>query len=221
MLSVPCAAGQEPYSLAIALKERGLAPARCQIVGVDVSPRQVLQAQQGVFSNFSFRELDPVLRDRYFREEADGWNLRPALRQRVRFTTGNMVDPQFLLGERPFDLIFCRNLLIYLHPAARRQVLDTLDRLLAPTGLVCTGSAEPLAHLDARFVATGPQEYFLYRRASAADPKSAPRAKRKLADLQPAPAPVVRVADPLSARESRPRRFDAPGSPVCLALRRG
>ncbi len=175
VLCVPCAAGQEPYSLALALQEHNVPATAYHIEGVDVSPRLVEQARAGIYGPFSFREVEPALQRRLFRPAAnDQWQLLPAVRSRVCFRVGNAIDPHLLFGEPPFDLIFCRNLLIYLHPAARRQVLDNLDRLLAPDGLLCIGHAEPLAQYDARFAATGPREFFLYRRAGVAErPESA------------------------------------------------
>ena len=84
-------------------------------------------------------------------------------------------------------MIFCRNLLIYLHPAARRQALDRIDALLAPEGWVCTGHAEPLEYVDPRFTRTGPTGSFLYRRAPALAESSTPR-------IAASPQPIAAVA---------------------------
>jgi chemotaxis protein methyltransferase WspC len=114
--------------------------------------------------------------------------LAAAIRPLVRFTHGNLLAPFFRTGEKPFDLIFCRNLLIYLHAAARRRVVDTLDRLLARQGFLCMGHAEPLSLLEGRFERIGPEGTFLYRRPAP-----------KVADPQPVVgAPVRRSPAPLS-----------------------
>src|SRR5205807_2036709 len=81
----------------------------------------------------------------------------------VRFQVGNLLDPRLLLLESPYDLVFCRNLFIYLTAPARRQALVTLTRLMAPDGLLCLGHAEPLPTDEDRFERTGPDNYFLYR----------------------------------------------------------
>jgi chemotaxis protein methyltransferase WspC len=190
ILSVPCSTGEEPYTLALALVEAGVPASAWRIDGVDLNARLIERARQGRFGDFSFRQTAPELRQRYFRPVDGTWELAPAIRSLVRFTQGNLLAPFFLDGEKPFDLVFCRNLLIYLHAAARRYTLDTLDRLLAPQGLLCMGHAEPLNLLDSRFERTGPEGAFLYRRPAvrAQDPQRATVASPR---PEPAPLPVA------------------------------
>jgi chemotaxis protein methyltransferase WspC len=95
-----------------------------------------------------------------------GWELLSSLRQSVRFQVGNLLDPRLLILEPPSDLVFCRNLFIYLTPAARRLALVNLTRLMAADGLLCLGHAEPLPPDENRFERTGPDHYFLYRRTT-------------------------------------------------------
>jgi chemotaxis protein methyltransferase WspC len=195
ILSVPCSSGEEPYSLAIALVESGVPPSDWSIEAIDLSERQIERACQGRFSEFSFRQTPPELRLQYFQPVDASWELAPAIRSLVRFRQGNLFAPFFLAGEAPFDLVFCRNLFIYLHPAARQNALATLDRLLAPQGLLCMGHAEPLEFLDPRFVHFGPDGYFLYSRRSAraANP-SATGVDRPRRDLAPVPDAAARPA---------------------------
>jgi chemotaxis protein methyltransferase WspC len=164
VLSVPCSSGEEPYSLAIALTEEGVPPASWMIEGVDIDPRLTERARQGRFGHLSFRETAPELRERYFRGSEETWELDAAIRSLVHFQEGNLLDPRFLAAEANFDLIFCRNLFIYLRPTARLRALAALDRLLAPQGLLCMGHAESLDSLNAGFVRTGPQPFLLYHR---------------------------------------------------------
>ncbi len=178
-LSAPCSSGEEPYSLAIALTEARVPPGRWTIDGLDLSRRVLERARRGRYGEAAFRETEPELRRRYFRAAEGGWEIVPEVRSAVRFVRGNLVEAPVLAGAGPFDLVFCRNLLIYLDPAARARVLATLDRLLAPDGLLCTGHAEPLSLLDRRFRPTGAPGFFLYRRGDAAAPLA--RA-RQLAD---------------------------------------
>jgi chemotaxis protein methyltransferase WspC len=163
-LSLPCSTGEEPYSLAIALIENGCAGG-CAIDGVDISLRNLDEARRGVFGELSFRQMSPGLRSRTFRAVPGGWELDPGVRKAVRFLPGNILDPG-LLESASYDLILCRNLFIYLGLSARQSGLANLDRLLAPGGLLGLGYAEPLDRADRRFEPTGPNEYFLYRRAS-------------------------------------------------------
>jgi chemotaxis protein methyltransferase WspC len=201
ILSVPCSTGEEPYSLALALVESGVAPGSWQIDAVDLSPRHIERAGRGVYGEFSFRQTDPRLRQRYFRPTAAGWELDSAVRALVRFREGNLLAPLFLAGEEPFDLIFCRNLFIYLHPAARRRALETLDRLLAAEGLLCMGHAEPIEFSEPRFVRAGPVGAFLYQRRAAPQPQprpagvSVPRREPALPPVPTAPPAAVDLLD--------------------------
>ncbi len=167
ILSAPCSSGEEPYSLVIALVEAGVPHERWTVEGVDLSLRSLSRAGRGLYRDLAFRETPAELKSKYFRKNNEGWELDPALRRLVQFRQGNLLDPQLLVCEPAFDLIFCRNLLIYLHQEARARVLANLDRLLAPRGLLCMGHAEPWNLLDRRFRATGPNPYFLFERAPA------------------------------------------------------
>ncbi len=135
-----------------------------------------------------------------------------SIRETVRFRHANLIDPDPLPGEAPYDLIFCRNLLIYLHDAARRQVIDLLVRLLAPEGFIATGHAEPLSALDARFCQVGPEHCFLFARhakpavASAEPILPAPTRGASPAAIVPVPAPARTAAPPV--RSPRPRRTE-------------
>jgi chemotaxis protein methyltransferase WspC len=196
VLSVPCSSGEEPYSLAIALLEAGVSTERWSIDGYDLSPRLIATARRGVYREFSFRQTEPSLRERHFRPVADGWQLAELVRGRVRFEVGNIADAQFLAGASDvYDLILCRNLLIYLTPAARGQVLETLERLLVPGGLLAVGAAEPQALAGRPFRRAGTEPHFLFRQEIAGRPavKDEPQAKpvsRRDSAPRPSPAPV-------------------------------
>jgi chemotaxis protein methyltransferase WspC len=167
VLSVPCAGGEEPYSVAIALLELGLPRERWVVDAVDVSARMLEHAARGVFRENSFRGADLAFRARHFREVGRGYELDPRVRAGVRFLRGNLLDPNLLTGEPPYDVIFCRNLLIYFDPAARRRALDTLERLLAGDGLLFLGHAELPGEAASRFESFGGKGAFAYRRAAA------------------------------------------------------
>ena len=200
-LSLPCSTGEEPFSLAIALVEKGCA-AQCAIDGVDISPRNLAEARSGVFGELSFRQIAPSLRTRYFRAAPGGWEIDRGLRNSVRFLLGNLLDP-VLLATTSYDLILCRNLFIYLSPAARQRALANLDRLLAPGGLLGLGYAEPIDRADRRFEQTGPGEHFLYQRP----PKSPKLALVPAPALSPLP-PIVPSVPPVHEVPSMPRTID-------------
>jgi chemotaxis protein methyltransferase WspC len=197
-LSAPCSTGEEPWSFALALVEAGVPLERCRIDAVDLSPHAIRQARKGLFPELSFRQMAPEMRARYFRPAPPLYEIAPPPLSAVHFSVGNLLAGGFLARERPYDLIFCRNLFIYLHPEARRQAVNTLERLLAPDGLLCLGHADPLNPEEKRFQRTGPDDCFLYRRATpAAHPRpvaAPPRATVRLPSVSAAPAPVKKTA---------------------------
>jgi chemotaxis protein methyltransferase WspC len=214
-LSVPCSTGEEPYSLVIALKEAGVPERDGVVLGVDLSRGHVEHARRGRYGEFAFRQTPADLRGRYFRPVAGGWEIDPSVRAAVEIRQGNLLADDFLAGEPPFDLIFCRNLFIYLHPAARQRALAALERLLAPDGWLCMGHAEPLPLLDGRFQRVGPEGHFLYRRAEGPSVRDAAQkrsstllrsvakrdgrsAARRAAVPPPPPAPAPPAPDPLA-----------------------
>lgn len=200
VLSIPCSTGEEPYSLALALAETGVQAERVVIDGVDVSARNVEAARRGVYSEFAFRQTSD-LRERYFRERGRGWELDASVRSRVRFQVGNLLDPGFLRFEQPYDLVFCRNLYIYLTTAARRRGMETLSRLVVAGGLLCTGHAEPLDANETRFERTGPEGYFLFRRSGGGGRE---REREKSGDSSPLFSPSLSLPSP--AKKSQERR---------------
>jgi chemotaxis protein methyltransferase WspC len=228
ILSLPCASGEEPYSLAIALREAQVPAAGWTIHGIDVSARLLERARAGRYGELSFRQTAPEVRERYFRPVEGGWELLPAVRDSVRFRQGNLLHPDLLAGEAPYDLVFCRNLFIYLHPEARRQALANLERVLCADGLLCLGHAEPLDPGDTRFEGVPPEGLFLYRRRadrgtgglSCPPPERRPTPVVQAARLQLPPAggpPAPRAAD----RQGRlSPKGEAPAPPSLEEARR-
>jgi chemotaxis protein methyltransferase WspC len=187
-LSLPCSTGEEPYSLAIACAEGGLSEASVRILGVDLSARLLGLAARGQYSAMSFRQFPEGLRHRYFRQEGGEWAVVPEVKAYVSFQQGNLITPGLLIQERPFDVVFCRNLFIYLTPAARQQAMGTLARLVRAGGLLCTGHAEPVPAAETRFERAGPDGMFLFRRVEAERVPSPPRA---VSFVPPAAAPIA------------------------------
>lgn len=148
ILSVPCAAGEEPYSVAMGLLDAGLPRHRFEILAADVSRRAIQRAAEGRFRANAFRNADVSFRDRWFRREADAWVIDDSIRSAVHLEQGNLLAPQpqaAIQADPPgrYDLILCRHLLIYLGDTGRRTVEDRLRRLLAADGMLVIGAAEP------------------------------------------------------------------------------
>ncbi|HKM56970.1 MAG TPA: CheR family methyltransferase [Isosphaeraceae bacterium] len=198
ILSIPCAGGEEPYSLVIALDEIGLADKRYLVDAVDISKQRLDLARRGIFRNNAFRGSDPQLRDCYFRKCALGFELDASLRDRVRFIQGSILDPGLLQAAPPYHVVFCRNLLIYLNEASRARVLVTLDHFLAEDGLLVVGHADRLNATDSepRFTPIGARGSFAYRRVKTAGPPSVA--------LGIGPSPRLSAASNPQAHFSRP-----------------
>ena len=140
--SAGCAAGQEAYSLAIrAAATPALAGWTLAILGTDVSPRAIARARDGSYSQFEIQRGLPV-RDmlRHFDKEGDRWVVRQPLRSHVRFRLARLPMRRGMMAQH--DLILCRNLLLYLDPAARGELLDNLADWLAPDGVLILGASE-------------------------------------------------------------------------------
>ena len=143
ILSVPCSTGEEPYSIAITCLEAGLAEHQFQIDAVDINSTALEQAQRGIYPPTAFRgQIDVALQQRYFVPTAGGYQIHTQVQSVVRFMKGNLLEPQFLQAEDPYDLIFCRNLLIYWEEPARKIGIKQLQRLLSKTGILLVGHAE-------------------------------------------------------------------------------
>jgi chemotaxis protein methyltransferase WspC len=168
VLCMPCAAGEEPYSAAMALLDAGLDGPRIHIDAVDLSQSALARAERAIYSENSFRTDDLGFRSRHFVRQKEGFALDPEVVRIVRFHHLNLLSSEILAGASPYDVIFCRNLLIYLDPAARGRVLAGVDRLLEPAGLLILGHAEQLGLLGAGFRPAGPRGSFAFERSAAA-----------------------------------------------------
>ena len=152
VLSLPCASGEEPYSLAMALLDAKVAPERFQIDAVDISTRALAHADRGIYGKNSFRGKALAFRDRYFQPSKEGFVLNPAVRRCVRFSRGNLFSDDFLPSQSRYDLIFCRNLLIYFDRATQRRAIEKIERFLGPSGVLFVSPVEQPFLLSHGFV---------------------------------------------------------------------
>ncbi len=214
VLCLPCAGGEEPYSAVIALVELGLARERFEVVAVDVSERSIRRATAGIYGPNAFRGMNPDLQGRYFDFTAvrGRYLLKSSVRSSVRFEVGNLLDPTLLDKHAGFDVVFCRNLLIYFDESARAKAFSNLDRLTAADGLLFLGHADRAdAAPSTRFAPLGDKGSFAYRKRtpnSSPTPASSPTAPSP--PKPPAIAPKIRPSDTPGPRPEppRPRRVD-------------
>lgn len=142
LLSLPCSTGEEPYSIAMSLLDAGLCPQQFQVEGVDISPLSVARAMSAHYGRNSFRGADLSFRERHFTATAGGYQLDPLVCGQVRLQAGNILDPQLLRAEQPYDFVFCRNLLIYFDVPTQQRVFDVLKGLTGEEGALFIGPAE-------------------------------------------------------------------------------
>ncbi len=167
LLSVGCSTGEEVYSLAMALREAGFRPTQFFILGTDLSRRSLEVARKGALSLRSFREPEAsivALRDRWCECLGESWRVRDELRTGVEFQWGNLAEAGFLAGEAPFQVVFCRNVMIYFHSGARRVSIGHLRRLLNVDGFLCSAPAEARIFTQAGFVSSGGECPFAFAR---------------------------------------------------------
>jgi chemotaxis protein methyltransferase CheR len=150
-----CAAastGQEPYSLAMVLREMKdkLAGWRVEILGTDLSVEVLEKAKAGIYSQFEVQRGLPIqMLVKYFSQIGDTWQLAPEIRAMVRYRALNLLNDFSLLGT--FDLVFCRNVLIYFDQGTKIDVLNRLARVTAPEGYLVLGAAETVVGLTDAF----------------------------------------------------------------------
>ncbi|MGB0563034.1 MAG: CheR family methyltransferase [Spirulinaceae cyanobacterium] len=145
ILSLPCSTGEEPYSIAITFLEAGVSSQSYLIDAVDISTKALGKAVQGEYRRNSFRpssKVEPELLQRYFQRQGDRYLIDSDARASVYFHQDNLANMSCLRERPPYDVVFCRNLLIYFHKTARDRALKHLDRLLVPGGLLFVGHAE-------------------------------------------------------------------------------
>lgn len=163
-----CSSGQEPYSLAVLLKEQGprLAGWKIEILATDFSRPILERARGALYSDFEVRRgLSPERLARWFEQTPQGYRPLAQIRDMVTFRPHNLLDRASVLGT--FDIVLCRNVLIYFDGDRKRQVLDELCRAMAPDGALILGSAESIISLPPGLEAA-PGLRGLCRRASAA-----------------------------------------------------
>jgi chemotaxis protein methyltransferase CheR len=150
-----CAAastGQEPYSLAMSLKEMGesIAGREIEIVATEFSTQVLEKAKSGIFSQFEVQRGLPIqLLIKYFSQIGDTWQVNPDIRAMVQFRPFNLLHEFTHLG--PFDLVFCRNVLIYFDQETKTRVLDRIARIVEHDGYLVLGAAETVVGLTDSF----------------------------------------------------------------------
>lgn len=144
ILSVPCSTGEEPYSIVMTLLEAGMAPEEFAVDAVDLSENALKIARRGRYGKGSFRGMAAEMGKNYFHQEGREFRVSEQVVSGVRFYRDNLLRPEAMAPLHTYQVIFCRNLLIYLHTEAKDKAFSHIDGMLRPGGVLIAGHAETL-----------------------------------------------------------------------------
>lgn len=150
--SAACSSGQEAYSLAMLLNEEGpkLAGWRIEIIGTDLSGEMVNKAKAGIYTQFEVQRGLPItLLVKYFKQVGDKWQINEDMRSKVQYREYNLLSDLSPLGQ--FDVIFCRNVLIYFDQPTKGKVLEAMAKQMPPDGVLYLGGAETVLGITEKF----------------------------------------------------------------------
>lgn len=204
-----CSSGEEAYSLAILLDESmsDRSQWNISILGTDINRQAIDKARQGIYTEWSFRNMSDERRQRYFHRRKNTWVLDDAIRERVTFRLGDLVADEFPAPAdlHHMDLILCRNTFIYMAPQVVSRIADKLTETLADGGILITGHGELYAHHLGKLRSRVFPESIVYQKVTA--PSALPT---------PAPAaeiPRVVAEAPAAPPTARPGAAAAPRRP--------
>lgn len=147
--SAACSSGQEPYSISMAVQEflagNPGALGDVQIVATDISPAILKEAKDARYDAMALaRGINPERKQRFFSPQGNHWEVNPDVRARVRFLSLNLLQSYALLGR--FDLVFCRNVLIYFSSESKRDIMGRMAKTLNPGGHLFLGASESITN---------------------------------------------------------------------------
>ena len=162
--SAPCATGEEPLTIAMALEEAGwFNRARIEIHASDASTAAIDKARAARYRDRSFRALPEALRDKYFIEEGGASSPVPSLSARISsWSVVNLMDRAAVLPYASSPIIFCRNAFIYFSPRSVKQVISVLEETMPTPGFLFVGASESLVSVSNRFALEDVERAFVY-----------------------------------------------------------
>ena len=216
LLSLPCCTGEEPYSMAIALLEAGLPARRFHIDAMDLSTRALTQAREAFYGNNAFRDKNTDFRDRYFAMTEQGYQLAEAVREQVQFRHGNLLDTELLQNAGIYDVIYCRNLLIYFDAETQQRAMQILARLLTPQGYLFLGPSETALPSREMFAPIKIPRSFAFQKIDPAiAKKDVASTPRRIAKVAPKPT-VVKSRHPPAVLKRPSAAAQAAKTPASL-----
>jgi len=150
--SAGCSTGEEPYTLAMLILEKGLFHGwTVEIFGSDINQRVLQVARSGIYRKNSFRTTEPYFLDKYFKTEDGFFRISDSVKQHVNFSHLNLLDPFKVKLVGTMDVVLCRNVLIYFDHPSRKKVIDMFYERLVDGGYLLLGHAESLINISAAF----------------------------------------------------------------------
>jgi chemotaxis protein methyltransferase CheR len=165
--SAPCSTGEEPYSIAMWLLDnwKDVDAYDIEIVGSDIDTDALEAAAEGIFRRRALMRLSPDLIARYFHQlDDERWQILDDLRQSVSFSRVNLIDTRQTRAQGRFDVIFCRNVLIYFDDESRRVAAENLYDNLLPGGFICLGHTESMSRISPLFEVCRYSDAIVYRK---------------------------------------------------------
>jgi chemotaxis protein methyltransferase CheR len=165
---IPSSSGEEPYSIAIYLLERwaGIHNYDVEIVASDIDTQILQQARRGLYSDRSVGQLPKEYLEKYFTRTPQGHQISDVLRSAVEFTRVNLSEPADTRAYRQFDIVFCRNLLIYFDDLSRKTAAETFYDALKPGGFICLGHSESMSRISSLYRVRKFPEAIVYQKPS-------------------------------------------------------
>jgi chemotaxis protein methyltransferase CheR len=161
--SAACATGEEPLTIAMALNEAGwFERVSIEIFASDASSKAIERAQAGLYRERAFRNLSPLLRDRYFERDGSHWRVRNDIHSRIKWGLANLIEESQIAPLADVDFIFCRNVFIYFSESAISRVVRSFSRFIRPPGYLFVGAAESLLRLTTDFTLIEIDDAFVY-----------------------------------------------------------
>jgi chemotaxis protein methyltransferase CheR len=165
--SVPCSSGEEPYSIAIWLLQNWppVDAFDIEIIGSDIDTKVLEAARLGIFGKRALMQLPADVIDKYFVSlDADWWQIAGDIRGSVQFAPANLINAAETVAFGRFDVIFCRNVLIYFDDASRRIAAENLYESLLPGGFLCLGHTESMNRISPLFEVRRFSDAIVYQR---------------------------------------------------------
>lgn len=166
--SLPCSTGEEPYSIALWLLENWamVDVYNIEIVGSDIDTDALMAASEGRYGSRSVAKLPPEVVGAYFEQQGKSeWRIIQDLKESVKFTHTNLIDRQSVAEQGRFDIIFCRNLLIYFDESSREAAAANLHEALLPGGFLCLGHTESMSRISGKFASRRFEDAIVHERA--------------------------------------------------------